>query len=136
MELRFIQPGKPVQNAYIESFNSRLRDECLSQHWFASLSQLIGAAGVAAMVRGFALRLAFDRQQIDADGHQEHNYPDYDLNRLPLSRVQDRNGLPLSCSNAAAAGVGWRLTVATNSNRPAMALALGAMPRAILRILT
>jgi hypothetical protein len=38
VELRFIQPGKPVQNAYIESFNSRLRDECLSQHWFASLS--------------------------------------------------------------------------------------------------
>jgi hypothetical protein len=29
-------------------------------------------------------------------GHQEHNYPDYDLNRLPLSRVQDRNGLPLT----------------------------------------
>ena len=36
VELRFIQPGKPVQNAYIESFNSRFRDECLSQHWFAS----------------------------------------------------------------------------------------------------
>src|SRR3954453_6596627 len=32
IELRFIQPGKPVQNAYIESFNSRFRDECLSQH--------------------------------------------------------------------------------------------------------
>jgi putative transposase len=29
VELRFIQPGKPVQNAYIESFNSRLRDKCL-----------------------------------------------------------------------------------------------------------
>ena len=40
MELRFIQPGKPVQNAYIESFNSRFRDECLSQHWFASLSHM------------------------------------------------------------------------------------------------
>ena len=40
IELRFIQPGKPVQNAYIESFNSRLRDECLSQHWFASLSHM------------------------------------------------------------------------------------------------
>ena len=40
VELRFIQPGKPVQNAYIESFNSRFRDECLSQHWFASLSQM------------------------------------------------------------------------------------------------
>ena len=40
VELRFIQPGKPVQNAYIESFNSRFRDERLSQHWFASLSHM------------------------------------------------------------------------------------------------
>jgi putative transposase len=39
-ELRFIQPGKPVQDAHIESFNSRFRDECLSQHWFASLSHM------------------------------------------------------------------------------------------------
>jgi putative transposase len=40
VELRFIEPGKPVQNAYIESFNSRFRDVCLSQHWFASLSHM------------------------------------------------------------------------------------------------
>jgi putative transposase len=40
IEHRFIQPGKPTQNAYIESFNSRFRDECLSQHWFASLSHM------------------------------------------------------------------------------------------------
>lgn len=35
----FIQPGKPTQNAYAESFNGRMRDECLSQHWFRSLSE-------------------------------------------------------------------------------------------------
>jgi putative transposase len=34
----FIQPGKPVQNAYVESFNGRLRDECLNANWFTSLS--------------------------------------------------------------------------------------------------
>ena len=34
IRLRFIAPGKPVQNAFIESFNGRLRDECLNQHWF------------------------------------------------------------------------------------------------------
>jgi len=39
VELRFIDPGKPVQNAFIESFNGRFRDECLNQHWFLSLSQ-------------------------------------------------------------------------------------------------
>ena len=35
--LRLIEPGKPNQNAYIESFNGRLRDECLNEHWFVNL---------------------------------------------------------------------------------------------------
>ena len=35
--LKLIEPGKPNQNAYIESFNGRLRDECLNEHWFTSL---------------------------------------------------------------------------------------------------
>lgn len=37
VQLRQIQPGKPNQNAYIESFNGGLRDECLNEHWFVSL---------------------------------------------------------------------------------------------------
>jgi len=37
VDLRLIEPGKPNQNAYIESFNGRLRDECLNEHWFTSL---------------------------------------------------------------------------------------------------
>lgn len=36
--LQFIRPGKPVENCFIESFNGRLRDECLNQHWFLSLA--------------------------------------------------------------------------------------------------
>ena len=39
VQIHFIEPGKPVQNAYIESFNGRLRDECLNEHWFRSLHQ-------------------------------------------------------------------------------------------------
>lgn len=35
--LDFIQPGKPIQNAFIESFNGKFRDECLNEHWFLSL---------------------------------------------------------------------------------------------------
>lgn len=35
--LDFSRPGKPTDNAYIESFNSRFRQECLNQHWFLSL---------------------------------------------------------------------------------------------------
>ncbi len=38
VRLEFIQPGKPAQNAYAESFNGRLRDECLNANWFTSLS--------------------------------------------------------------------------------------------------
>ena len=38
IRLHFIAPGKPVQNAFVESFNGRLRDECLNQHWFRSLA--------------------------------------------------------------------------------------------------
>jgi len=45
---------------------------------------------------GLLYRKGYFRQSIDADGHQEHNYPDYDLSRLPLSRVQDQNGLPMT----------------------------------------
>lgn len=39
VNLFLIQPGKPNQNAYIESFNGRFRDECLNEHWFVSLAQ-------------------------------------------------------------------------------------------------
>jgi putative transposase len=37
IRLHFIDPGKPIQNAYVESFNGRLRDECLNENWFIDL---------------------------------------------------------------------------------------------------
>ena len=37
VKLCFITPGKPVENAYIESFNGRFRDECLNENWFMSM---------------------------------------------------------------------------------------------------
>ena len=37
VRLQFIEPGKPIQNAFIESFNSRFREECLNEHVFVSL---------------------------------------------------------------------------------------------------
>ena len=39
VRLHFIQPGKPTQNAFIESFNGRFRDECLNENQFATLAQ-------------------------------------------------------------------------------------------------
>ena len=37
--LCFIRPGKPIENAYVESFNGKFRDECLNEHWFVSLAE-------------------------------------------------------------------------------------------------
>jgi putative transposase len=37
--LRFIRPGKPIENAFVESFNGKFRDECLNEHWFASVAE-------------------------------------------------------------------------------------------------
>lgn len=37
VEHQFIQPGKPVQNAFVESFNGTMRNECLNEHWFLDL---------------------------------------------------------------------------------------------------
>ena len=37
VELDFIRPGKPTENALIESFNGRVREECLNENWFLSI---------------------------------------------------------------------------------------------------
>ena len=42
VHLSFIRPGKPNENAYIESFNGKFRDECLNEHWFISLAHARG----------------------------------------------------------------------------------------------
>ena len=47
---------------------------------------------------GLMYRKGYFRQTIDADGHQEHAYPDYELNRLPIMRALDRLGEPLTVS--------------------------------------
>jgi putative transposase len=39
VSLDFIQPGKPVQNPFVESFNRKMRDECLNVHWFANVEE-------------------------------------------------------------------------------------------------
>ena len=40
IKLDFIRPGKPNENAFIESFNGKLRDECLNENWFVSLEEV------------------------------------------------------------------------------------------------
>jgi len=40
VRLLFITPGRPVENAFVESFNGKCRDECLNEHWFLSLDEV------------------------------------------------------------------------------------------------
>lgn len=42
VKLAFIQPGRPTQNAFVESFNAQVRDECLNIHWFVNLAAARG----------------------------------------------------------------------------------------------
>jgi transposase InsO family protein len=48
VRLFFIDPGKPMQNGSIESFNGRFREECLDQSWFTSLAEAPRHRGLAA----------------------------------------------------------------------------------------
>ena len=40
IELCFIEPGKPTQNAFVESFNGKFRNECLNCYWFKSMKEV------------------------------------------------------------------------------------------------
>ena len=39
VKLGFIQPGKPTQNAFVESLNGKFRNECLNRHWFRTMRE-------------------------------------------------------------------------------------------------
>ncbi|MFK8031976.1 MAG: IS3 family transposase, partial [Gammaproteobacteria bacterium] len=39
VQLGFIQPGKPTQNAFVESLNGKFRNECLNRHWFRTMDE-------------------------------------------------------------------------------------------------
>lgn len=58
-----IEPGRPMQNGYIESFNGKSRDECLNEHWFETLPQ--ARAAIAAWAAG--LQRGPATQQLLAD---------------------------------------------------------------------
>ena len=72
--LKLIQPGKPIQNAYIESFNGRFRDECLNEHWFTSLTH---ARDVVSAWRR------------DYNQHRPHSSLDYDTPSEFAARHRD-----------------------------------------------
>jgi len=77
VKLDFIRPGRPIENAYIESFNGRLWQECLNQRWFSSLEDA---------------KIQIEAWRIDYNGHRTHTSlgdqtPEQFESEWPLSRT-------------------------------------------------
>jgi putative transposase len=75
LRLSFIEPGKPQQNAYIESFNGKFRDECLNEHWLISMRH--------------ARQVIEDWRQ-EYNGERPHSWPHSSLDYLTPSRFAER----------------------------------------------
>jgi starch phosphorylase len=102
--------GQWFQRRYGDALEGPIAYFCAEYGFHESLGIYSGGLGVLAgdhmktasdmalpaIGVGLLYRKGYFRQTIDADGHQEHEYPDYDLTRLPLSRVQDASGVPLT----------------------------------------
>jgi putative transposase len=72
VRLSFIQPGKPTQNVFVESFNGKFRSDCLNQHWFRDLDEA--------------------RETIEQwRQHYNHVRPHSSLNYLPPSQYAKMN---------------------------------------------
>jgi hypothetical protein len=71
VKLFLIEPGKPNQNAYIESFNGRFREECLNEHWFTSLQHAKVHAPTVCHLVGLGFKLCFADCHI-VQLHQEY----------------------------------------------------------------
>ena len=100
------------QRKYGDALDGPIAYFCAEYAFYESLGIYSGGLGVLAgdylktasdmalplVGVGLLYRKGYFRQTIDADGHQEHAYPDYDLARLPVLQVADRYGDPLRVS--------------------------------------
>ena len=126
--LRFIRPGKPIENAYIESFNGKFRDECLNEHWFVSL------ADAQAMIEAWRIDYNTVRPHSSLDGATPQQFakttegarrltparPDEDAKtRGPLTiRVAENGGRSLPLAETSGEGTLMRPCDVENLDRP------------------
>ena len=93
VELHFIEPGKPNQNAVVESFNGRLRDELLNEHAFPTI---------------FHARSAIEAWRIDYNQHRpQHHARRHDSGRIPQIVPQTRLTISNGSMNGAASELGY-----------------------------
>lgn len=78
VRLAFIRPGKPIENAYIESFNGRLRDECLNEHWFVTM------AHARTVIENWRIEYNNERPYSALDTYRQRNL----LRRMRFARAR------------------------------------------------
>lgn len=84
--LTFIQPGKPVQNCYVESFNGRVRDECLNENWFTTLAD-------ARIIINAWMRHYNEEREHGSLGVPPREYA-ASLERKRLAAIETKTGVP------------------------------------------
>jgi transposase InsO family protein len=100
LDCHYIAPGKPVQNAFVESFNSRLRDEYLNEHVFLSLAE--AWATIEAWRDDYNYRQphsslgALTRDRGGSEGGEEGTFGRADSTRVAASRERDPGGRHLA----------------------------------------
>jgi hypothetical protein len=107
--LRLSEPGKPTQDAYIESFNGRCRDECLNEHWFTSV------AHAQAVIETWRREYDEERPKKGLGGLTPAAYGRGDVNRI-TAQFEIR-----SSGERGRLGFGYRTIVAALRGRPPFA---------------
>ena len=120
VELRLIEPGKPNQNAYVESFNGRLRDECLNEHWFTSL------AHARAVIEAWRCEYNEERPKKSLSGLTPAQY----AKQLASRPLQCRT-TPKPCATESGGTSGQRVEI---RSRPASAKSLSRIPPLLLHL--
>jgi len=92
VEHRFITPGKPAQNGYIESFNGKLRDECLNEHEFLDLHH------ARELIESFREDYNHHRPHSSLDGLTPSEFA-AQIARAPMGAPLDQTNPPLALVN-------------------------------------
>jgi len=90
VRLAFIRPGKPVDNCYIESFNGRLRDECLNEHWFMNMQH------ARSMIETWRVEYNTERPHSSLDDQTPEEFRDAHPSRRSADRVREDLKNPVS----------------------------------------
>lgn len=83
VRLAFIRPGKPVENAYVESFNGKFRDECLNEHWFMSMQH------ARSTIEAWRLEYNTERPHSSLDDLTPEEFRDAHASRRSADRVRE-----------------------------------------------